>query len=1244
MVTLKINQEAIDKDRYKISLTLQRDEGNSDKRGAAEITFSLSDQEREDIRWYLEDYLQRASTTEAAHVEQIEELIQKKGQELYHLVLKANEDTQAIWFAIREKLADLRIEISTSVAEAASIPWELMRDPSSDSAIALRAASFVRIESQTNLSWVPIPELRDGRRVRLLYVVCRPRGVNDVKLRAVANRILNDLGEHRPRFDITALRPPTFEQLQITLKDAKDAGRPFHIVHFDGHGTYADLSETTLADWLQHLSAITLGDKPKGKHGYLLFEQPGATEKMRPVHGAEIGKLLHDTDVPCLILNACQSAMHEATQAPDDATSVHDEVRAIGSLSQAVINQGIPAVLGMRYSVYVVTAAQYIGELYRNLAKGHTFGQAASEARKHLHNNPERWLGLQPRTLRDWFVPVIHETSQALQLLSPKAPDVQPPEQDPVQRNRTLVRYVPDHGFVGRDETLLLLDRAFDSHRIVLLHAYAGQGKTTTAVEFARWYALTGGLGSEPLVLFTSFESTTTLNDVLNQIGQMLPDWHAINEPEAKRTTVQQLLRQIPVLWIWDNVEPIAGFPTGTKSAWTATEQQELADFLKLINIDNTTKAQILLTSRRDEKEWLGGIPHRIQMPRMSREDASTLAWKLGEERNLQRSEITDWQPLLNYCQGNPLTLRVLVGQAVRMGLRGETQLQSFVQTLLTGETTIQDADESQGRDKSLGASLDYGFKEAFTEEELPIIALLHLFQGVVDVAALHAMGIPANDYALPELQGRTKEELTGLLQRATETGLLTHVGSTWFSIHPALPWFLRQLFARFYQEENEANLSRTPKSSAECDTTSQSASESLTTSATTARRAWVEAIGELGSYYHRQFNQGNLEVIQCLALEEPNLIHSRRLAIRHEWWSRIISSMQGLRMLYRYQGRPAEWARLVTEIIPLFCQSADDDKREIDSTAPIGGRESEYSLVMEYRVHLARHQDRDLALAARLQEKCVDWDRSQATEALALPDGSPLDSNQRYRINSLAMSTGTLGQILSELGSPDCVPAYEESFRHSQRIGNTAAEAISHFNLGHAWKNVPAIRDLDAAEAAYQRSLDLREDSLGKSRCTNQIGIVHNERFLEEGKKPEPSSNRLRQHAQAAESRYQEALALCPATAIANLGPIHNQLGIIYMEVSQTERAQDHYEQAARCFEQSGQRFQSGQVRHNIATMYLQSARQSQPVDSQLLHRARAYAEAALRDYQSFQGHAENDESDAMQLIQHITQLLEGL
>ncbi len=1217
--TLHVEQVGLTGVQHSIKLALDRP-GQARLTGKAEIDFALTPQEQEELRWYMEDYLQHAESVEDVHVTQVETWIKQRGEELYNKVLDANQNTRAIWFAVREQLADLRIEISTGIAEAASIPWELMRDPQSDSAIAVRVQSFVRVQSDPNLSFVPVPPAEEGR-LRLLYVVCRPGGRNDVELRAVANRLLQDLGSDLVRFDITALRPPTFEQLQKELTRAKQAGRPFHVVHFDGHGVYEDLSKTTLADWVKAISTLMLGGQHNGKHGYLLFEHPGSKENMRPVSGGELGKLLHDTGVPVLVLNACQSAMHEASGGPAQqpvSENVHDEVRAIGSLAQAVIDHGIPAVLGMRYSVFVVTAAQYIGQLYAALAQGRSFGEAASEGRKHLQRNPDRWVGLQPRALQDWFVPVVYEAAP-IQLLRPKADapglELNRPELDPAQTNPALRRYVPDTGFVGRDETLLLLDRAFDQHPVVLLHAYAGQGKSATAVEFARWYAQTGGLGQQPVVLQTSFESHTDLTDVLNQIGQAFAatlqanaiEWHAVNDTATRRRLVLQLLLQIPVLWIWDNVEPVAGFPAGTESAWTPTEQAELADFLKQIKITKGTQARILLTSRRDEQEWLGGIPHRVEMPRMSRSDAANLARSLGDERKIAREEITDWQPLLDYCHGNPLTLRVLVGQAIKKGLRGRKQIESFVDSIRSGEQAIDDTDERQGRDKSLGASLDYGFRHAFQSEELPIIALLHLFQSTVDVDALDLMG--QNNDGLPELKGKTKEDLISVLDRARETGLLTHLGSTWYSIHPALPWFLRQLFARHY--DGQAGRS----------------------TATTALRHWVGAIGALGNYYHDQFGDGNREVIRFLALEEANLLHARRTARRHGWWDAVTPAMQGVDVLYTHQGRQPEWARLVAEITPDYCTLED---------APIPGREDQYSLVIGYRVYVAKDHDRDLPQAAALQEKRVAWSRQQAAHAL-LSDAD-LGPGERYLIRTLAMSTGTLGQILMQQGSPDCVAAYEETIRYTQRIQDTAAEAVGHYNLGNAYIGLPAIRNLEAAEAAYQRSLALRttRDAEGRAQCVKQIGMVHHERFRESRQRGEAKEVMLR-HAHAAEQHYHKALAHCPPNALTDLSPIHSELGSLYSEVGEIGLAREHFEKDVLICEQTDDRFGAGQTRFNMAVMYLRASRRESALPRQrdLLHRAQAYAQAALRDFQHYQGRAAQDETDAQRLLADIAQAL---
>ncbi|MEI7868690.1 MAG: tetratricopeptide repeat protein [Candidatus Methylumidiphilus sp.] len=753
-------------------------------------------------------------------------------------------------------------------------------------------------------------------------------------------------------------------------------------------------------------------------------------------------------------------------------------------------------------------------------------------------------------------------------------------------------------------------------------------------------------------MLFTSFESHTDLTDALNQIGHLFApvlqangiEWHALNYNQQRRTLVLQLLRQIPLLWIWDNVELVAGFPAGTESAWTKLEQTDLAEFLKQVKLDKSTKVKILLTSRRDEQNWLGGIAQRIKMPRMSHADAATLALELGKERNLNRAELADWQPLLNYCAGNPLTLRIIVGQAVSLGLRGESRIAEFIQAMRDGEQRIADADEAQGRDRSLGASLDYGFRHAFKPEELPVIALLHLFQGVVDVDALEAMG--KGEYALAELRGGQivgansfaqisdmanesaqmpdeanefaptsnvfdKAHLTHLLQRATETGLLTHLGETWYTIHPALPWFLRQVFALHYDGKDG-------RSTAEA-----------------ALRAWVEAIGALGDYYHDQFGAGNQGVIQFLALEEANLLHCRRLARSHGWWGPVTSAMQGLWSLYQYQGRGAEWARLVDDIVPDYC-SADDE--------PISGREDDYSLVMGYRVRLAQQQDRDLSRAAALQNKLVAWVRLQAADALALPEDAALDTTQRHRIRTLGVSVHELGQILMEQNDSDCVKAYQETIRYDQRIADTAAEAIAHFNLGHAYKDIPAIRDLDKAEAAYQRSLDLWQanDAQNRAKTIQQIGMVQHNRFREARERNEPEAILLK-HLQAAEAHYLQALKLCPANAITQLGPLHNQLGNLYREVGQTEQAREHYEKGVQLAEQTGDRYRAGTTRYNMALMYWQSAnQQDNPAQRRdLLHRAKAYAEAALRDFQTYQGRAANEEAKAQQLITAIGQAL---
>src|SRR6185437_5031568 len=166
-----------------------------------------------------------------------------------------------------------------------------------------------------------------------------------------------------------------------------------------------------------------------------------------------------------------------------------------------------------------------------HLLAGQSLGRAAGEARRALAADPARQVGTEPVMLQDWVVPVVYEAAPLI-LLRPKrgaAPLVKLTPQDSRALDDGLglapdgLPRPPDAGFFGRDESLLALDRAFDTQQVVLLHAFAGAGKSSTAAEFARWYQATGGLdhpqiGTGP-VLWSSFEHHLPLERLLDVPG-----------------------------------------------------------------------------------------------------------------------------------------------------------------------------------------------------------------------------------------------------------------------------------------------------------------------------------------------------------------------------------------------------------------------------------------------------------------------------------------------------------------------------------------------------------------------------------------------------------------------------------------------------------------------------------------------------------------------------------------------------
>ena len=765
--------------------------------------------------------------------------------------------------------------------------------------------------------FLPIP----GDPLRVLYVVGRPAGSLEIPFHSVARSLLQTAGELEDRLRIDFLRPPTFERLARVLSEAVEAGRPYHVLHFDGHGVFTDSPQDFSGEldpgFMQEGDKVTRRPWTRrrgGARGYLIFEDLEGAESRRLVDGVLIGNLMARTRTPLLVLHACQSATARtealermaadptgpgrcpasaAGEAPDD----HDQDLALQALAAEVMRSSPRAALALPWTLPPATATRLLGGLYARIADGAPVGEAAGALRIELLHGVRKESVLGNVEVDDWLVPVVHEGAP-LPLCDPglgRRKRARGFTEDLDLSTGSELPAPPAWGFVDRPEVLFTLDRAFDVHGTVLLHAFAGAGKTSLAREFAFWYRQSGGLREgreqpeeleEPgILLWSSFETYSPLApfDVFEGAfsGRLMREgvWAGASR-EERREILLQVLREVPSFWVWDNVEQIG--------LWPEEERIFLADLLRDLA---GTRCKVLLVSRRSEDEWLGSLPCRIALPPMPMEECGDLTIRIAARHGLALRELMVFAPLLRFSQGNPLTLSFLLEEALQKGCRQRDEVETFLSALRLEEGS------------ELLSSLRQGYERAFREEERQRLALLHLFHGHVDLNVLCWMGHPEAPWCLPQIRNLGRGPWIALLDRAAQAGLLTSRGRDCYGVHPALPLFFRRLFERFWKG---ADLS--------------------------AARAFAESMAGLGSYCHRELQGGNRDVIAGLLAQEANLLHARALARDNGWWSAVVNAMQGLETLYLHTGRQEEWKRLVRETIPEF---VDPETEE-----PLPGRE----------------------------------------------------------------------------------------------------------------------------------------------------------------------------------------------------------------------------------------------------------------------------------------------------------------
>lgn len=151
---LRINQQpGGTPNRYRIDVSAGDLPGFQPLNFTTEVEFSLSPQDGERIRWYLEEYLQFYQDPAPKFAKRAEAPMAERGEALFRGIFDGSRPGRQLWTLIEPHLSSTRIEITTGIAEATAIPWELIRNPYTRTNLALSAEAFVRTQREAQVSF-----------------------------------------------------------------------------------------------------------------------------------------------------------------------------------------------------------------------------------------------------------------------------------------------------------------------------------------------------------------------------------------------------------------------------------------------------------------------------------------------------------------------------------------------------------------------------------------------------------------------------------------------------------------------------------------------------------------------------------------------------------------------------------------------------------------------------------------------------------------------------------------------------------------------------------------------------------------------------------------------------------------------------------------------------------------------------------------------------------------------------------
>ncbi len=1115
-----------------------------------ELTCPLDDDALEDLRWYLEDYLRAPFEVWEDRGPRVEAALLAWGQAVFSAVFGAGPARDA-YVRVRARGGPAEVVFRSASPGLLGLPWELMADPGRPTPLALEVAGVSRsLPVDSAAETIPVP----GRRLRVLMVISRPAGTGDVGYRMIARPLLERLEAVRGQVDLVVLRPPTLEALAKKLAEAAEAGTPFQVVHFDGHGALAG-----------HHAGVGPPLAFAAPEGVLVFEKPGGGPEEVP--SSRVAQVLATAGVPVVVLNACQSG----------AVGKDLETAVATRLLQA----GVASVVAMAYSVYAVAAAEFMAAFYEGLFAGGTITTAVTAGRQRLYRQDRRPSPRGELPLQDWVVPVhyLRRDVRFPQARTERASNLPPLEQlldaQRAARTGTAAGDLDAVGsFVGRDDLFFQVEAAARLQKVVVLHGPGGTGKTELAKAFGRWWRDTGGVEKPQWVFWHSFEpgiASFGLDGVITQIGlELFGSDFARLDTHQRRDALQEVLAERRMLLIWDNFETVRSMPdpAGATEPLDEAGCAELREFLDHLAAHGCSA---VLISSRTAEGWLGEV-RRITVGGLAVHEATEYAGDLLAPYTAARPRRARqaFGELMEWLDGHPLSMRLILPrldmaepEALLADLRGTAPLPGG-----------QGADE--GRTTSLPASVSYSFAHLAeaTRRLLPAVCFFH---AVADAGVLGMFsripGVPGR------FGGATTQDWEQALDDAARVGLLTGLGGGMYRIHPALPGYL----AAGWRREEPENHDEVREAAA---------------------RALLSAHAAFGSWLAQQIRSGDAGLAYTvIGLERRTLGSLLAYALDHRLWDdaqQIAAPLEEYweaRGLDEEAGAWADQARLATE---------DPDGTPPEMDTPAGDLWLAFTGNQANREAKGRHLDD----AERTYQQTLTMLQAQS----ASPRREAHLATAYHQLGTVAQLRGRLDEaedwyrkslaISEELGiTPDMAGAYyqlgtvaqlrgrldeaEDWYRKSLAISEELRNTPKMAGIYHQLGTVTQLRGrLDEAEDWYRKSLAIKEE-LG--RTSDMAGDYHQLGMVA----------RLRGRLDEAEDWYRKSLAISEELRnMSSVAASYHELGSVAYLRGRLDEAEDWNRKSLAIKEELGNRPGMAMTYHQLGMVAQQRGRLDETED----------------------------------------------